>query len=261
MNIENNTKILATYLKKNDNDNFYKEIKDIRVEEELRKKFSNEMITKYSKKFPLWKKNYINSCTFTEYILNIYKNLDTKNGNGYTKTLMGNIAETINKDLNINDLNLTQHLIIRWIYNIYIGFVFEEMFAELFADFKITSNNRLDMDKIDMLIEYTDKRIGIQFKNISYLRVSNYTKDKNKNVLKGSKRTHKLNMIVYAFHNDKGQPLLLKRKVFDTIEVDKEIYFMDYEETNEHDNEHNYNAYEVTNEEDIIKAFKEMFIV
>ena len=240
----NHTTISKKYYQRIEKDKFIQKIIDIELTYEANILLNNSL----KETFRTFKAYYEEGISFSEYVNKLWNH----NNYEYVKSKMTELAKLINEMLNLNDLNLAQKFIIRKLYNVYIGFMFEEYVSELLQSngFKTITSMKIDYDGIDMIVEYEDRRIGLQLKSYSYLNLNNKTKEEHQIKLKMAQKKYNCKEIYFLFHNSIGELMKVNLKLFGMIELGYKILISNPKEDYEIDK---------ALEEEFIKEVKEAF--
>lgn len=240
----NHTTISKKYLDRIKEDIFIQKILDIELTSEANILLNNSL----KETFKTFKAYYEEGISFSEYVNKLWNH----NNYEYVKSKMTELAKLINEVLNLNDLNLAQKFIIRKLYNIYVGFLFEEYIIELLNSngFKTISNKEIDFDGIDIIVEYENRRIGLQLKSYTYLNLNNKTKEEHQIKFKLAQKKYHLKEVYFLFHNSIGELMKINLKLFGMIELGYKILISNPKEDYEIDK---------ALEEEFIKEVKEAF--
>ena len=176
-------KPIKEYLKHRKEDKYYKKYSNIKIDSELKSIVTKELNSNFWKdKFNIgyYKDYYAEGITLSKFINNILKKVDVK----LYKQTLNELVKYIKTMYNISfsDSEIKEAIYYRMFYKNYVGFLFEDLLVEFLQneEFKIIQSKELDNKyKIDLLLKHKDydSLIGIQCKNLSYLKVKKSIKD------------------------------------------------------------------------------------
>ena len=240
----NHTTISKKYYQRIEKDKFIQKIIDIELTYEANILLNNSL----KETFRTFKAYYEEGISFSEYVNKLWNH----NNYEYVKNRMTELAKQLNEVLNLNDLNLAQKFIIRKLYNIYVGFMFEEYIIELLNSnrFKTITSKEIDFDGIDIIVEYENRRIGLQLKSYTYLNLNNEIKEKHQIKLKLAQKKYHLKEVYFLFHNSISELMKVNLKLFGMIELGYKILISNPKEDYEVD---------IALEEELIEEIKEAF--
>ena len=240
----NHTTISKKYLDRIKEDIFIQKILNIELSSEANILLGNSL----KETFRTFKAYYEEGISFSEYVNKLWNH----NNYEYVKSEMTELAKQLNEVLNLNDLNLAQKFIIRKLYNIYVGFLFEEYIIELLKanNYKVINSKEIDFDGIDIIVEYENRRIGLQLKSYTYLNLSNKTKEEHQIKFKLAQKKYNLREVYFLFHNSIGELMKVNLKLFGMIELGYKILISNPKEDYEIDK---------ATEEELIREVKEAF--
>lgn len=176
-------KPIKEYLKHREGDKYYKKYSNIKIDSELKSIVTKELNSNYWRnKFNIgyYKDYYLEGITLSQFINNILKYV----GLEHYKQTLNELVKYIKAMYNISfsDSEIKEVIYYRMFYKYYVGFLFEDLLIEFLQNegFEIIQSKELDNKyKIDLLLKHKDydSLIGIQCKNLSYLKVKKSIKD------------------------------------------------------------------------------------
>ena len=176
-------KQIKEFLKHREEDKYYKKYSNIKIDSDLKSIVTKELNSKHWKdKFNIgyYKDYYLEGITLSKFINNILKKVDVK----LYKQTLNELVKYIKAMYNISfsDSEIKEVIYYRMFYKYYVGFLFEDLLVEFLQneEFEIIQSKELDNKyKIDLLLKHKDYEgaIGIQCKNLSYLKVKKSIKD------------------------------------------------------------------------------------
>lgn len=243
----NHTTISKKYWKRIESDKYVQKILNIKLTSEANILLNNSL----KETFKTFREFYEDGITFSEYVDRLW---NYNNNYEYVKSKMTELAKQLNEELNLNDINTSQKFIIRKFYNIYVGFLFEEYVSELLKtnNFKVITSKAIDYDGIDMIVEYEDRRIGLQLKSVTFLNLRDSTKKAIEKKIILAKKKYNLKEVYFIFHNSIGELLKVNLKLFGMIDLGFKILLNDTKKDYEIDK-----ATEEEFIEEVREAFKE----
>lgn len=176
-------KQIKEFLKHRKEDKYYKKYSNIKIDSDLKSIVTKELNSKHWKdKFNIgyYKDYYLEGITLSQFINNILKYV----GLEHYKQTLNELVKYIKAMYNISfsDSKIKEVIYYRMFYKNYVGFLFEDLLVEFLQneEFEIIQSKELDNKyKIDLLLKHQDydNSIGIQCKNLSYLKVKKSIKD------------------------------------------------------------------------------------
>lgn len=176
-------KQIKEYLKHREGDKYYKIFSNIKIDSELKSIVTKELNSEcWRNKFNIgyYKDFYAEGITLSQFINNILKYV----GLEHYKQTLNELVKYIKAMYNIkfSDNEIKEVIYYRMFYKNYKGFLFEDLLVEFLQneEFEIIQSKELDNKyKIDLLLKHKnyDSLIGIQCKNLSYLKVKKSIKD------------------------------------------------------------------------------------
>ena len=176
-------KQIKEYLKHREGDKYYKIFSNIKIDSDLKSIVTKELNSNFWRnKFNIgyYKDYYAEGITLSQFINNILKYVDVK----LYKQTLNELVKYIKAMYNIkfSDNEIKEVIYYRMFYKNHKGFLFEDVLVEFLQNegFEIIQSKELDNKyKIDLLLKHKDydNSIGIQCKNLSYLKVKKSIKD------------------------------------------------------------------------------------